>query len=302
MKKFLPWRSRYFRLSSLIGIIAWIVYLSVRWAPVRVRYWLLLPLAWAIYVFRRGRVLENLAAARPEWSREELEVAGRRLVRTMCRSWAFLLGRNKVDREEILSRVSGAAKLLSHCAAGGKAVVWFTHTGGVNELVPAIAALEIEVFAPAEAIPPLLYRLMNRRREQYGNIELSPVRGDATIAASLRKLDEGKIVVLAADIPPGRTGRGVTVRIGAAQTQFAAGAVKIALLADAPIFFALPYYDEKGRAKLSIEGPHKLRSTGNLEADIGPNAEQIASRIANHIEAYLPDWWRLLFEKLQPVG
>lgn len=294
-----PWRARRLQQGALAGGFIWAGYMAIRWAPFKVRYQFVLPIAKALYQSRKEKVLANLVVIRPEWSQKQAKEAGIKLTKTLARSWSFVLGHDRVDQEKVRSHIYNAQALLSRYQNGEKAIVIFSHIGPVNELVPVISALGLEAFAPAEALPPMLFRLVNGLRAQHGGVELMPVKRGETIAICQNKLAEGKIVVLAADIPPGRTGRGVTVRVGAAKTTFAVGAVKLALLEQAPIFLAEPYYNEKGEVVLWLSDPYELRSTGNLEVDIESNANYLYRLMAKHIELNLADWWRLLWADLE---
>ena len=290
-------------LGLFLGLIAWKIYLIVQLLPKKLGYWLILTLAQGIYIFWGGgrkRLLTNLALVRPDFE-PELHQHAAQLRRAMARTWSFLLGRGKVNLEELRERIEGAEPLLARYHAGEKLVVTAVHVGPVNELVPAVAALGVEIFAPAEAIPPLLYGLMARLRMRFGGIGFDRVEKGETLKRCAAALNKGRIVAFMVDMDREEE-RGVLCRIGGACAYFPVGAVKLALEQGATIIPVFPYYDQDWVPHLRVGEPFELYPTGNSATDIELNLRRLVEEVfAPHIERYCDTWWRHFWAKLRPV-
>ena len=163
----------------LLGLVAWGYYLTLRIWPNGVRYSALLVTAWLVYMFwpgARGTIRANIQAVQPGLDSAAIGRVARRFLRAFSHTWAFLLSGVRVDFADLRERVENADLLLAYHTQGKPTVVVFPHIGPVNELIPAVQALLIRVFIPAEAIAPLLYRLMVRQRTKYGDLEMERVR------------------------------------------------------------------------------------------------------------------------------
>lgn len=282
-------------LGLVIGLFAWVLYFGFGWLPNKIRYWALLPLAWVIFQFLPGKkkqIKDNLALIRPDWNQKQIASGAWENVKTLVRSWSTILSVEKESLEEARKRVIGEEALIDSYRRARKVIVVFPHVGPVNELVSLVAALEIHAFVPAEAIPPLLFRLMAGSRARHGNIEFEPVRRGKTMDRCRSKLDEGRVVILAMDMPPGKKGRGNILHVGGAETDVQVGAVRLAIEEEADLFMAFPYWNRENPEVL-IE---KFEFVGS---DEGLNTRHLLEKYEGFLLPFITNWWRLSLVRMR---
>ncbi|MDP2671160.1 MAG: hypothetical protein Q8P13_01730 [bacterium] len=287
--------------SIALGSIVWLLRAVMRWFPKNLRAVILFQLGLGILIFGwfwiGRRMNSNLRLLRPDLNWAQRLMVTVRNIWTLTRAWTFLLSNEEIAPEDMQARVEGAEPLLESYNAGTKTIVAFVHIA-VNELVPAVSALGVRAFAPAEAIPELLYQAMARLRARHGNVEFTRISRGQTLPVCRQKLAEGWIVVLALDMIRQAGSGGVLCRLGTAKGYFPVGAVKLALEEEASLWLALPYYDQKGVARLRIEGPFELTRTGEVVADIESNTCRLVAAYESFILERLADWWQLPWVKL----
>ncbi len=291
------------RLKSMgSGRGVWLLAVVLRWFPRHLRSIFLflcglviLGLGW----FGIGkRMKANLELLRPGLSRWQSFRLVVRNLWTLTRAWSFLLSGEKVAAEDIQARIEGAEVLLASYNAGEKTIVTALHIA-VNELVPAISALGVRVFAPAEAIPEQLYQVMARLRARHGGVEFTRIQRGQTLQVCREKLNEGLIVVFAVDMVRQSGDGGVLCPLGQGEGYFPVGAAKLALEEEAKVWLAFPYYDRKGKARLRLVGPHELIRTGDSKQDIEVNTAAIIAAYEQFIIENVGDWWQLPWAKLK---
>jgi lauroyl/myristoyl acyltransferase len=279
-----------------IGLVAWVFYFGLGWLPNKVRYWVLLPLAWGVFQLLPGKkkqIKNNLRLIRPDWDQGQVSKGAWENVKTLLRSWSAILSVEKESLELVRKRVVGEESLLESCEQGRKVVVVFPHVGPVNELVSLVAALGIEAYVPAEAIPPMLFRLMAGSRARHGSIEFEPVRKGKTMERCQIKLEEGKVVVLAVDMPPSRKQQGYSLHVGCAETSVQVGGVKLAFEEGADLFLAFPYWRE--------EDPEVLIEKFEFSStDVSLETHRLLENYEEFLLPYVTNWWRLSLIEMKP--
>lgn len=282
----------------VFGVVAWFTYFGLGWLPNKVRYFVLLPFVWFLFQLlpsRKQKIKDNLVLIDPRLSGSELDKAAWENVKTLLRSWSSLLSTSK-DKPP---KISGGQLIVEPYNQGKGIVVVFPHVGPLNELASAIAALNVQAFVPAEAIPPLLFKLMSGLRARHGNIEFAPVQKGKTLEKCAQKLSEGKIVVLAMDIATSNRSKGYLLSIGKAQTIVSIGAVKLALENDALMFLAYPSWDNLGRPFVSIREFQMVRAGDELERK---NSVNLLAEYEDFLSEKYRHWWRLplvtMFERV----
>ncbi len=285
-------------MGLIIGAVAWILYFGLGWLPPKLRYWALLPLAWIIFQFLPGKkkqIKTNLALIRPEWTKEQIDFGAWENVKTLVRSWSAILSVEKESLEEARKKVIGEEVLLDSYRRARKIVVVFPHVGPINELVALVAALGIHAYVPAEAIPPLLFRLMAGSRNRHGNIEFEPIRKGKMMERCRAELEAGRVVVLAMDMPPGKKSLGNVLHVGQAETDVRVGAVKLAIEEEADLFMAFPYWNR--------ENPEVLIEKFELtNKDEGFNTRHLLAHFENFLLPYVTSWWRLSLVKMRQAS
>jgi lauroyl/myristoyl acyltransferase len=237
---------------------------------------------------------------RPNLTKKQIDQGTQINIRTLVLNWAELLGDKRSDPKEVRKKVSGIEELLAQYRAGGQIIVAFPHIGPIHGLMSAIAAFELKVFVPVEAIPLPLYKLMARQRSKYADIQFAPVRKGQVLEGCLEKLAEGRIVILAMDI---LTESGVPCRIGdKAVGCFPVGAVRLALKSGATLFPVFPSWGRDGKARLLVGSPFELVRSGDLERDTVSNVRGLVRLYEPFLVENCFDWWRLPWSKLEPVG
>lgn len=287
----------------LLGAIAWLLCFGLGWLPSnKVRYFLLLPLAWLLYQLlpgKKAQIKNNLKLIFPHYSEAQLENGAWENVKTLLLSWSSILNIKGSHRKNVRDLITGEEKLLEAVNSGRKVVITITHVGNVNELSSAVAALGLQAFVPAEAIPYPLFKLMNGSRSRAGNVEFAAIRKGETIKTCAKKLAEGKVVVLAIDMPPGQKGRGYWLQVGRATTEVQLGAVKLALQENAQMFMAQIYWEKKDPLINLI--PFKLDITANKGRDLESNSRRLLSSYHRYLTSNATMWWRLSMIKMSAV-
>lgn len=286
----------------VIGLIAWALYFGLGWLPNRARYWILLPVAKLIYELfpgKKAQIKDNLRLIFPDYTAEEIDKAAWENVKTLLWAWSTILNMNGSHRTDIREHITGEEHLLKRVEEGKKVVVVFAHIGNINELTSAIAALGIQAFVPAQAIPFLLFKLMAGSRSRAGNIEFVAVRGGKTLEQCAQKLNEGKVVVVAMDMPPSKKGKGYFLKVGKAETEVQVGAIKLALEEQAEIIMAQIYWGN-GEPLIDLIPFELTRVGGRFEMDF--NSRELLDRYSDYLKANAEMWWRLPLIKMQKVS
>jgi lauroyl/myristoyl acyltransferase len=289
-------------LGLFIGSIAWILYFGLGWMPNKLRYWFLKPfvaVAFQLWPGKKKQIKENLRAINPHWTEEELEKGAWENVSTLLWAWTTILNVRGSHRSDIRERMVGEEYLLELVNKGQKVVVVFPHIGNINELTSAVSALGIKAFVPAQAIPYLLFKLMAGSRAAAGNIEFMSIRRGKTLQKCAEKLEEGKVVIIAMDMPPSKKGNGYSLQVGRAETEVQVGAVKLALEENASLFMAQFHW---GKNEPLIELTFfELDKYGNGELAVSINTRRLLHCYSSYLKTYATMWWRLPLIKMQAV-
>lgn len=252
----------------------------------------------------RSKIERNLSLIRPDLGRSEIAQGAGRVVHTLARSWATMIGNEHTSLDEAARKceVGGIESLLEQHRAGNKIIIVVDHVGPFDELFALASNLGLRAYAPVESIrPQWLLRAMIRLRSSFGNIHMEPVKRGETLRRAARHLAQGRIVVLTIDITR-RDGNGVLCRIGGAQARFPVGAIKLALAEDAMVFPAFPCCKHGEKFRMVFGPPFELATTGDMNRDIEFNTRRLVEGLyAHHIQENWDSWLRSLWSNLEPA-
>ena len=312
-----PWSARI--RNGLFFLFVQTAYLCLRKRSFAFRFRVLRGMARFVYYFpfyRKGgirkRVLRNISLIRPDLGDHQgkAEEGGRLVVDTVARSWAFMLGNEFADIDEIAGQVKvggeGLPLLLQHHREGKKAIGAVVHVGPVDEMAGVISRFGLQVYVPAEPVKPdWFFNLMMRLRLRCGDIMYEPVERARTLDHAMKQLSEDKrIVILFVDFVDARRrdGSGVFCRVGEAQARFPVGVVKLALETEATIFPLLPSWGRDWKSEIEFARPFELIKTGDESRDIEENTRRLIEIVfAPHIKRNYFAWLRLLWLDLAPI-
>lgn len=299
------WFLRLFR-GGFFFLFVWTTYLVLKKRSLDTRFRICCILATIIYWFYRNgrkRITRNISLIRPDLNEIQIAKGRWQVVRTIARSWAAMLGNESTTLEEIAGKLKiegEIEQLLSSHRTGKKIIATMVHTGPVDEMVGIIPLLGLQIYVPAEPVKPKwFFNLMMRLRLRFEGIVYEPVEKGQTLARAARHLSEGRIVLLAVDLP--RREGGVLCRIGNARAIFPVGSVKLALEQDATIFPVFPSWEENWIVKVKIGAPFVLIKTGNIEEDIRTNTRRLIGIYKDHIQENWWSWLRLLWSEFEEV-
>lgn len=284
-----------------------ILYLILRKRSLKTRFKVIRALLFFIYWLwagRRVRTTKNLALIRPDLDEREIAKGSWRVIETVARSWAALIGNEYISVDEVMAKleVKGIEPLLEYHRRGKKIIVVADHVGPFDEMVGIIPFFGLRIYVPSEPIKPgWLLKLMMSLRLQFGDILFEPVAKGKALARSAHQLADGRIVLLMVDVV--RYDRsGVVCRVGRAKGRFPVGAVKLALEQEAAIFPCFPTWGQDGQIKVTLGLPFELIKSGNMSRDIEANTRRLIEEVyAPHIQEHWDSWVRALWSRLEPV-
>lgn len=212
------------------------------------------------------------------------------------------------DREALRARVTNWAEVLLPLRAAmeeGRGVVILTAHLGSWELCGQVAATEFPMVSVArrtrgEGISRLLVRI----RERQGGAIVFHDEGPRKLVAALR---DGKLVGIVAD----HAFRGVTaaeVEFFGRTARFPVSPFTLARKSGSPVFFAVAIRAADGSYRLEMEGPHRIPSTAQREADAMGGLERwvrfLEDRVRAHPESWLPitGYWKHGRRNVEPGG
>jgi len=290
----------------LFFLFVWGTYRILRRRSLNIRFKATLILAFLIYCLFKGkreRIKRNVALIRPDLTEQQISQYAWRIVRTIARSWAAMLGNEFAALEEISRKLKAEGEIeqiLSYHQTGKKTVATMVHVGPVDEMAGIIPLFGLNVYVPAEAMKPKwFFNLMMRLRLRFEGIIYDSVEKGQTLLRAAQHLSDGHIVLLAVDLPR-KSGNGVSCQIGKARAIFPVGAVKLALEQNATIFPVFPSWEEDWTVKVRIGEPFVLIRTGDMAQDIEINTRRLIEEIyAPHILENLDSWLRLPWNDLE---
>ncbi len=293
-------------LWSLFPLI-WIMVQVLRRLSLEARFKVVKAMASFIYwlwLGRRARIKKNLILLRPDLDEGRIAEGSWRVIKTVARSWAALLGNKDINFGEVMRKleVKGIETLIEYHRNGKKIIAVAGHVGPFDEMIGIIPGFGLRVYVPVEPIKPVWFlNLMMQLRLGSGDIIFEPVKKGHTLSRSAHHLANGRIVLLMMDVIR-HDSSGVLCRIGGAQARFSVGAVKLALEQEATIFPVFPSWIEGRKLQVIVGSPFELIKTGNRQRDIEVNTRRLVEEVyAPHIRENWDSWVRVLWSKLEPV-
>jgi KDO2-lipid IV(A) lauroyltransferase len=262
----------------------------------------MLPLSWALgagqglgdlfYLLdakHRRITLDNLRRSlggeRPE---EELRRIARRTYRNVGASVAEFMKLSSLspDRVGRWVRIEGMENYLAARAEGKGVLFLAAHFGNWELMSVALSMRGYRLFAVARPLDnPLLDRLINQKREQWGNRVLSKF-GVAREVTQLLKKGESVGFLIDQNV----SGRGgVFVPFFGRPASTNKGLALIALRTGAPVIPAYIVRDGEGH-RFIFEKEIELVRTGDIEADVLENTARFTRIIESYVRRY-PDQW-----------
>lgn len=288
--------------------LVWIIYWLLRKRCLETRFRVtraLLGFIYWLWIGRRARTRRNLALLRPDLDKNEITKGSWRVIETVARSWAALLGNEYTSISELTEKleVKGIETLLEYYQRGRKVIIVADHVGPFDEMIGIIPFLGVRVYVPTEPIKPAwLLKLMERLRLCFGDILFEPTDKRQILSRAAHHLADGRIVVFMIDVIR-YDSRGVLCQIGGAQARFPVGAVKLALEQEATIFPCFPSWGQGEKVRVELSAPFELIRTGDKNQDIKTNTRRLIEEVyAPHIQGNWDSWVRVLWSRLEPAA
>ncbi|MCY3557279.1 MAG: lysophospholipid acyltransferase family protein [Chloroflexi bacterium] len=252
-------------------------------------------LALPFFERRRLRIRNNLQRIRPDDSARQLNRAASEVFAETARYYADLAILPTITPRQVLERhlhVSGLDHLLDAHRSGRGVVLTTAHISNPEVAVKALAALDIPAVALVEQLKdPRHLDAVNAARAAVGVEFLTATQ--TGVASALRTLRSGGVVCILWDRD--RQGGGACVPFFGRQARFPAGAIDLAIRADAEV---LPLYAVRrpGPDRLQFDvtfmPPLDLLLKGNRALDTRTNIAGLA-RLFEPIIAEHAHLWRV---------
>ena len=224
--------------SVVLTLLAWLA----RFLPRRSLYAIAETAAWLALPFlerRRIRIRNNLQRIRPDDSARQLNRATAEAIAETARYYVDLAILPSIAPKVVLDqhlRVEGLEYLLDAHRSGRGVVLTTAHISNPEVAVKALAALDIPAVALVERLDdPRHLEAVNAARAAVGIEFLTATQ--TGVASALRALRAGGVVCILWDRD--RQGGGSCVPFFGRQARFPAGAIDLAIRADAVV---LPLY------------------------------------------------------------
>lgn len=259
-------------------------------------------LAWRLLTSSRRQAMENLAAAFPDRTKQELAGIGRAAMINLGRSGMemLMLSRRRRTRIEKWCTIEDDSRLRD-ALSGGRGVVFVTGHTGNWELLAALVARRghLATVVATPVYDPRLDQLLVAARAAQGVETIS--RGSASAARQLlsalrRNAFLGMLIDQDTDVD------GAFVPFFGRPAYTPTGAAALALRTGAAVVCGFLVREGALRHRLVMEGPITLVRTGDHERDVLENTALLTGLIERHIRAFPEQWvWFHRRWKRQPV-
>lgn len=280
--------------AAALGVLAYLARVLPRraiYAIAETTAWLALP----FFERRRLRIRNNLQRIRPDDSARQLNRATSEVIAEIARYYVDLAILPSISPQVVLDRhlhVTGLDYLLDAHRSGRGVVLTTAHISNPEVAVKALAALDIPAVALVERLEdPQHLEAVNAARAAVGIEFLTATQ--TGVASALRTLRAGGVVCILWDRD--RQGGGACVPFFGRQARFPAGAIDLAIRADAEV---VPLYAVRrpGPDRLQFDvtflPPLELLLKGNRALDTRTNIAGLA-RIFEPIIAEHAHLWRV---------
>lgn len=282
------WKLRAIRTGSLLVPIV----------PRRAGYWLCTLLGWLAYLINpraRRSVLQNLEQIEPRRLRLSRHRQALRVFSTVVTNYYDLVRLHTLDRAQFAAdfEMLGEENIAAALSSRSGVIVIAAHVGNFNVVASYPAAAGIPAAVIAERVePPELYRYVTRLRSSLGIEVISP--GSESIRPILRHLRDNHIVIVACDRDV--AGNGIEVDFFGAPARLPFGPVVLAMRTGASLLPVSTLRMNDRRSLIIVEPPLELRRSGDWNADLRTNMEQVAQSLEGMIKRD-PGQWSVL----QPI-
>jgi lauroyl/myristoyl acyltransferase len=171
--------------------------------------------------------------------------------------------------------------------AGRGIVIISAHTGNFELGIQALGTHGHPLQALSLANPPAGFQVLNRIRETRG-VDVTPIT-TASLRAALRRLRAGGLVMTAGDRPVDPMAALLLPFFGH-PAWLPSGPVRLALRADADILVGACFFGSAGQYAIHVEPLLHPERTGNLEADVRHNMEQVTRSLEKLIGRHPEQW------------
>ncbi len=139
--------------------LVWVMVRILRQFSLEARFRVIRTMARFVYwlwIGRRAMTRRNLALLRPDLTESRITEGSWRVVETVARSWAALLGDEGTSAEAIMQKleVRGSEGLLEYHCGGKKIIAVADHVGPFDEMIGIIPSLGLRVYVPIEPLKP----------------------------------------------------------------------------------------------------------------------------------------------------
>ena len=278
--------------AAALTLLAWLGrYLPRPWlyAAAEIATWLATPLLER----RRLRIRNNLQRIHPDATASQINRDAANVLAETARYYVDLALLPTISPQQVLDRhlhVTGLDYLLDAHRSGRGVVLTTAHIANPEVAVKALAALDIEAVALVEKLDdPRHLEAVNAARAATGIAFHTATQ--TGVAAALRTLRDGGVVAILWDRD--RQGGGACVPFFGRQARFPAGAIDLALRADADV---LPLYTvrrpgpDRLQFDVSFLPPLDLLIKGNRALDTRTNIAGLARLFEPILERHADQW------------
>jgi len=285
------------RLSKWRYYTMWTVIHTIGRMPLRWRYGIARFVADRVYDWG-PRIGPNIRSNMrhvlgPDATDTEVARVARQCARNTGRYYADVVGMHRMDIKKFYARdlvLEGIEYIREAQNAGHGVVMASAHYANPEFAVQGLAAAGIRVFALVEPLdPPELGRLMYGLRAVHGHV-YEPVSFSA-VKHALAWLREGGVVAILVDRDIQK--RGIELQFCGYPARFPTGAVDLAMRTNSVLIPGWVRREGGFRVRGVIGPPMPLVVTGNTDADLRTNTQNLLARFETHLKQD-PGQWSVL--------